>query len=72
MDFENIISGVSKPFIFGYLVACISCYMGLSTRGGAQGLRRSTTMAVVFSMIMIIISDFLLTRVLIIAMGTSV
>jgi phospholipid/cholesterol/gamma-HCH transport system permease protein len=72
MDFENVISGVSKPFIFGYIVACISCYMGLSTRGGAQGLRRSTTQAVVFSMIMIIIADFLLTRVLIIAMGTSV
>jgi phospholipid/cholesterol/gamma-HCH transport system permease protein len=69
MDFENIFSGMTKPFIFGYLVACVSCYMGLSTRGGARGLRRSTTSAVVFSMIMIIIADFVLTRVLLYALG---
>lgn len=71
MDFENIFSGITKPFIFGYLIACVSCYMGLSTRGGARGLRKSTTSAVVFSMIMIIISDFVLTRVLLYVLGVS-
>lgn len=65
MDFENIFSGIIKPFIFGYLIACISCYAGLSTSGGSQGLRKSTTTAVVYSIIMIIVSDFMLTRVLI-------
>jgi phospholipid/cholesterol/gamma-HCH transport system permease protein len=65
MDFENIFSGIIKPFIFGYLIACISCYSGLSTSGGSQGLRKSTTEAVVYSIIMIIVSDFMLTRVLI-------
>jgi phospholipid/cholesterol/gamma-HCH transport system permease protein len=72
MNFENIFSGLTKPFIFGYLIACISCYMGLATKGGARGLRKSTTTAVVFSMIMIIISDFLLTRVLLYVLGEQV
>jgi phospholipid/cholesterol/gamma-HCH transport system permease protein len=70
--FENVFAGSVKPFIFGYLIACISCYMGLSTKGGAIGLRRSTTRAVVISMIAIIVSDFLLTRILLYILGFSV
>ncbi len=72
MDFETITTGTVKPFIFGYLIASISCYTGLSTRGGAIGLRRSTTTAVVFSIIIIIVTDFVLTRVLLYAFGMSV
>ncbi len=71
MDFENIISGIAKPFVFGYLIACISCYMGLSTRGGAQGLRKSTTSAVVFSIIMIIVSNFMFTTILLYLFGMN-
>jgi phospholipid/cholesterol/gamma-HCH transport system permease protein len=71
-NFENVVSGFVKPFIFGYLIACISCYMGLSTRGGAIGLRRTTTSAVVISFIMIIVADFLLTRILLYLLGFSV
>jgi phospholipid/cholesterol/gamma-HCH transport system permease protein len=72
MDFKNIFSGLAKPFVFGYLIACISCYMGLSTRGGAQGLRKSTTSAVVFSIVMIIISNFVFTRILQYVFGVNV
>jgi phospholipid/cholesterol/gamma-HCH transport system permease protein len=71
-SFENVLAGSVKPFIFGYLVACICCYMGLSTRGGAIGLRRTTTRAVVTSFIMIIIADFILTRILLYILGFSV
>lgn len=70
--FDNVFAGSIKPFIFGYLIACISCYMGLSTKGGAIGLRRSTTRAVVASMVVIIVSDFLLTRILLYVLGFSV
>ncbi|HLE41691.1 MAG TPA: ABC transporter permease [Nitrospirota bacterium] len=69
MNFQNIFSGIVKPFIFGFVIACISCYMGLATRGGARGLRQATTTAVVLSTIMIIITDFLLTRILFIVLG---
>jgi phospholipid/cholesterol/gamma-HCH transport system permease protein len=67
--YPNILSGLVKPFIFGYLIACISCSVGLSTSGGARGLRRSTTTAVVLSTIMIIVVDFLLTQVLFFILG---
>ena len=70
--FENVVAGAVKPFFFGYLIACISCYMGLSTRGGAIGLRKATTRAMVFSIIMIIIFDFILTRALLYFLGFSV
>jgi phospholipid/cholesterol/gamma-HCH transport system permease protein len=69
--YENVVAGATKPFIFAYLIACISCYMGLSTRGGAIGLRRATTRAVVASVIMIIVSDFILTRALLYVLGFS-
>jgi len=69
MNFPNIISGIVKPFVFGYLIACISCYLGLSTKGGAIGLRRATTTAVVLSTIMIIISDFFMTQILFMILG---
>jgi phospholipid/cholesterol/gamma-HCH transport system permease protein len=70
-DVENILAGFVKPFFFGYLIACISCYMGLSARGGAIGLRRTTTKAVVASFITIIVADFVLTRVLLSILGFS-
>ena len=70
--FENVFSGSVKPFIFGYLIATISCYMGLSTKGGAIGLRSATTRAVVLSIVMIIVADFVLTRILLYVLGFSV
>ncbi len=72
MTFENILSGLAKPFIFGFLIACISCTVGLSTRGGARGLRSSATSAVVLSTIMIIVVDFLLTQALLVLLGMPV
>jgi len=72
MNLQNIVSGIAKPFIFGYLIACISCYMGLSAKGGARGLRSATTSAVVMSTIMIIVSDFILTKVLLFVLGMNV
>ena len=67
--FGNVFPGILKPFLFGYLIACISCYMGLTARGGARGLREATTAAVVLSSVMIIITDFMLTRILIYVLG---
>ncbi len=72
LTIENVLAGAIKPFVFGYLIACICCYTGLSTKGGAVGLRHSTTKAVVMSIVTIIISDFLLTRMLLYVLGFSV
>ncbi len=70
--FENVFSGAVKPFIFGFLISSVSCYAGFTTKGGAMGLRQTTTTAVVASIIMVIVSDFVLTRVLLYAWGFSV
>lgn len=70
--FENVFAGSVKPFIFGYIISAISCYLGLSAKGGAIGLRSATTRAVVLSIIMVIVSDFILTRVLLYVLGFSV
>ena len=59
MDFG---SGIAKTFFFGFFIGIIACYQGLNTRGGTEGVGRSTTMSVVYSSICIFISDFFLTK----------
>lgn len=71
MNFENLFAGFVKPFIFGYLISSICCYVGITTRGGAKGLRNSVTNGVVISIISIIISDFMLTRIMFYILGFS-
>lgn len=72
LDFNNIFSGIFKPFVFGAIIASVSCYKGLSTRGGAAGLRRSTTSAVVLSITLIFVADYAMTRVLLSILGYPV
>jgi phospholipid/cholesterol/gamma-HCH transport system permease protein len=59
----DIVGGVIKPVVFGFIIAMVGCYLGLSTTGGTQGVGRATTQAVVVCSVMILASDFLLTRV---------
>lgn len=57
--------GLIKPFCLGYVIVTIGCYVGLSTRGGTQGVGRATTNAVVASSVAVIAVDFFITRLLI-------
>ena len=57
--------GLIKPFILGYVIVTIGCYVGLTTTGGTQGVGRSTTQAVVASSVAVIAVDFFITRLLI-------
>lgn len=63
--FADVWQGLIKPVFFGFLISSIGCYFGLNTKGGTQGVGRSTTQAVVTSSVMIIVVDFILTRLLI-------
>src|SRR5262245_47370639 len=56
--------GVIKSFVFGGIVAMISCYKGLTCGEGAEGVGRATTEAVVYSSITILITNFFLTLAL--------
>jgi phospholipid/cholesterol/gamma-HCH transport system permease protein len=60
----DVIMGLSKPVLFGYIIATIGCYYGLSAKGGTQGVGRATTQAVVAASVVIIASDLFLTRLL--------
>ena len=61
VDANDIWGGLIKAAIFGFLIAGISCYVGFKTRGGAEGVGRSTTKAVVISAVTILITDYFLT-----------
>ncbi|HEV2854700.1 MAG TPA: ABC transporter permease [Thermoanaerobaculia bacterium] len=55
-------SGVAKSFFFAYFIAIVGCYNGLNTTGGADGVGRATTNTVVLAAILVLISDFFLTK----------
>ena len=55
-------SGIAKSFFFGYFIALVGCYNGLNTTGGADGVGRATTNTVVLAAILVLISDFFLTK----------
>ncbi|NDG26005.1 MAG: ABC transporter permease [Proteobacteria bacterium] len=54
--------GVTKTFLFGLLISVTGCYYGLRTTGGTQGVGQATNYAVVTSSILIVIFDFILTK----------
>jgi len=68
LEFPDVFMGLVKPVVFGFIVSTIGCYFGMSTRGGTQGVGRSTTGAVVVSMILIIIMDVVVTQALTVLM----
>lgn len=61
---DDILSGLIKAFFFGIIIAIVSCQRGFDAQGGAEGVGRATTSAVVISSILILISDYFLTLVL--------
>lgn len=60
---RHIFSGLLKSVVFAGVIGVISCHHGMSTRGGPRGVGRSVTKAVVNSIILILILDYVLTRV---------
>jgi phospholipid/cholesterol/gamma-HCH transport system permease protein len=61
---EEVVNGVFKSFCFAWLIGIVSCHQGLNTRGGPRGIGRSVTKAVVNSIVLIVIFDYILTRIL--------
>jgi phospholipid/cholesterol/gamma-HCH transport system permease protein len=60
LEIEDIYNGLIKACVFGASIALIGCYKGFYTRGGAEGVGRATTGAVVLSFMTILISDYFL------------
>jgi phospholipid/cholesterol/gamma-HCH transport system permease protein len=64
VQIKDVANGVFKSFVFALIIAVVSCHQGLVTRGGPRGIGRSVTKAVVNSIVLIVISDYILTRIL--------
>ncbi len=65
LDFKDVTQGLAKPFLFAFLVAQVGSFYGLRTRGGTEGVGRSTTQAVVVASVLILVVDFFFTKFLI-------
>ena len=63
---RDFLTGLVKSLVFGLIVTLIGCYNGLATEGGTEGLGRSTTATVVQVAMGVIVSDFFLTKLLLI------
>jgi phospholipid/cholesterol/gamma-HCH transport system permease protein len=64
LKLNDIYSGLLKAAVFGVIIAIIGCYKGFYTEGGAEGVGKATTGAVVISSMLILVSDYFLTALL--------
>ena len=63
--FHDVISGIQKAEVFGFVVVLVCCSIGLQTRGGPREIGASVTRAVVVSLILILVLDYFVTKILI-------
>jgi len=64
LEHEDIFNGLVKAAVFGIIMSVICCYKGFYTKGGAEGVGRATTEAVVLSSLSILVSDYVLTSLM--------
>jgi len=64
VELKDVANGVFKSFCFAVIIGVVSCHQGLVTIGGPRGIGRSVTKAVVNSIVLIVIFDYILTRFL--------
>ena len=62
--FQDVFMGLVKPVLFGFIVATVGCFYGMTARGGTQGVGRATTQAVVAASVLIIVVNFFVTQFL--------
>lgn len=64
LEMNDVVSGLVKSVVFGNIMAVVGCYEGFYTEGGAEGVGKATTRAVVIASISILINDYFLTALL--------
>jgi phospholipid/cholesterol/gamma-HCH transport system permease protein len=62
VETQDVVSGLVKAAVFGFVIALMGCYQGYRSRGGAQGVGAATTAAVVSASILILALDYVLTE----------
>ncbi len=61
LEFRDVASGLWKAAAFGFIITVMGCYHGFNSKGGAQGVGKATTNAVVSASILILVFNYLLT-----------
>jgi phospholipid/cholesterol/gamma-HCH transport system permease protein len=64
VELSDIYNGLAKAAVFGVILALVGCYKGFYTSGGAEGVGRATTQAVVLASVLILASDYVLTSLM--------
>jgi phospholipid/cholesterol/gamma-HCH transport system permease protein len=64
LRFPDVLMGLAKPVVFGFIVSTVGCFYGLTATGGTQGVGRATTQAVVAASVLLIVTDLIITRFL--------
>ncbi len=62
LDPKDFVSGLVKPLVFGFIIAMIGCFSGFRVSGGTEGVGRATTQSVVAASILILATDFFITK----------
>lgn len=62
LETKDVVSGLVKASVFGFIIALMGCYNGYHSKGGAQGVGAATTNAVVSASILILLSNYILTE----------
>ena len=62
--FQDVFMGLVKPVLFGFIIATVGCFYGMTARGGTQGVGRATTQAVVAASVLIVVVNFFVTQFL--------
>lgn len=65
LDISDFMHGFLKTYFFAFMIATVSCYKGMNTKGGAEGVGKSTTEAVVISMVLVMVLDYFITALLV-------
>ena len=63
LEWNDLIQGLLKPFVFAIVVSLIGCYYGLKTTGGTQGVGRATTQAMVTASVLIFVLTYLIAQI---------
>jgi len=62
----DVLSGIAKTFVFGWIISMVGCFIAFETTGGTVGVGRATTTAVVVASIAVLVADFFLTKAMLV------
>ena len=65
LEYNDVVQGLLKPFMFAMIIALVGCFYGMRTTGGTEGVGRSVTKAVVLSSIWIFVTTFFIGQIFI-------